>query len=543
MTNFSETLLDLGYDYGTVATLNFKTTITETSDGSEQRMAIWDQPLLSFEVGQQDLDNDELAYLQGFFDARRGSLEGFLFRDWSDYQVISQLLGVANGSVNQFQMYKSYRIEDAIVNRAITKPREGTLKIYLNEVEMTSGYVCDFTRGIVTFESPPTGNLTCDFEFDVPVRFVQDRIDYRFNAIEAATGLKIYSLEKLSLIEIRETLTDNSRGGNSSAPVSSTLTIPFTAPNSNLGTIIDLGYDYETLGGDAYNTTINSVFSGFETRRSNWVNAKGSYDVGQRTLVRSELNQLIALFRICRGQFTRFFYKDWKDNDFKVVRFGEDSISFVFKAINRTTKEVIFDLSGVALIRVSAIPTDSYLIPLFDTSGSMGDSIPFIEQALEDLRPLLKQAVYLTDEATNKYFLQPSNFGDERYLKRMAQDYRYSELDRKRFIFLIFENEANPVYHGTTRNLNNEPTETYLTDLADFQEAYADIEFFKALIVIPVPDPIEQRIESFIGQVSDAIGGTNGYTPLSQYNVSKEVLPDDTTASVYLGLLLTYLQL
>jgi uncharacterized protein (TIGR02217 family) len=61
----------------------------------------------------------------------------------------------------------------------------------------------DTTTGIITFTSPPTGNITASFEFDVPVRFEQDKFDHRFDAADPSTGEALFYVSTLSVVEIK----------------------------------------------------------------------------------------------------------------------------------------------------------------------------------------------------------------------------------------------------------------------------------------------------------------------------------------------------
>ena len=65
--------------------------------------------------------------------------------------------------------------------RTITKPVAGTVKVYLNGTLQPSGWSIDTSTGLVTFVSAPAAGavITADFEFDVPVRFDTDRLEFR----------------------------------------------------------------------------------------------------------------------------------------------------------------------------------------------------------------------------------------------------------------------------------------------------------------------------------------------------------------------------
>ena len=111
--DFTEEKLELGYDYGAVGGMRFKTTIIKKGDKQEQRNVDWWLPLGRWQLGERTLYQsdvqgiDEVAQLQEFHSNRKGSKQGFRFKDWSDYKVTNQHLGTANGVITQWQLKKN----------------------------------------------------------------------------------------------------------------------------------------------------------------------------------------------------------------------------------------------------------------------------------------------------------------------------------------------------------------------------------------------------------------------------------------------------
>lgn len=70
---------------------------------------------------------------------------------------------------------------------------------------------------------------------------------------------------------------------------------------------------YQTSGGPLYSTEVAPVLSGFESRQINWATARGRWDLGERTLKRSELDTIIAFFHAMKGRGHGFRFKDWAD--------------------------------------------------------------------------------------------------------------------------------------------------------------------------------------------------------------------------------------
>jgi uncharacterized protein (TIGR02217 family) len=67
----------------------------------------------------------------------------------------------------QFQLLKHYPSGSVIEVRTSTKPVTGTVQVYLDGIEQTSGWSVDTTTGLVTFGTAPAlgVEVTADFEF------------------------------------------------------------------------------------------------------------------------------------------------------------------------------------------------------------------------------------------------------------------------------------------------------------------------------------------------------------------------------------------
>jgi len=327
---FLEQRLELGLNYGASYGPRFNTAIATSANGIEQRRAIWSQPLITIQLGDRRVNQTELDYLLAFHASVKGAFAGFRIRDWSDYKSGWQPIGTGNGTLQSWQLVKRYTVGTVTVTRAIAKPIDGTLKVFLDGDEVLTGWSCDYNQGILYTEL--TGPIAATFDFDVPVRFEQDKIDFIY---EAGTGTrKLFTLAPLTCVELR---------------LEPAIYPTLDVLPSGINEVFDLGYDFGTLGGPSFNTAIATNAAEFESRKSYWPNAKGSWDIGDRALIRSELDYFIALFRCARGMAVPFFYKDWQDETTKLVRFAEDRISFRFDAYRSSDEVVIFNLGGVAL--------------------------------------------------------------------------------------------------------------------------------------------------------------------------------------------------
>lgn len=355
--SFIEQRLNLGIDYGTIGGPRHSTSIITDGGGGEQRNINWSQSLGKWQIGGRTLDREELDYLLDFHKNVKGSAVGFRFRDWGDYVAVLQLIGTGSGTQTGFQLFKEYKIGSNFVKRAITKIVSGTMKVYFNGTEQVSGWTIDNNTGVLTFTSPPANGIsvTADFEFDVPVRFEQDKIDFRFGAADADDV--IFTLDQLSLVEIRD--------------IPSSL-LPLDPVPQFISETLNLGYDYGTVGGPQFNTSIYSVGASFEKRVSNWNESRGRWNIGDRSLTRTELDYFIAFFRVARGASIGFNFYDWQSESIIPVRFEVDEIAFRFDGINLDTGEAIFYLGGVA---VKELKTKEEHIESFSFTGPNKDVI------------------------------------------------------------------------------------------------------------------------------------------------------------------------
>jgi uncharacterized protein (TIGR02217 family) len=132
---------------------------------------------------------DDVDTLIAFFEARRGQLYGFRWKDWSDYKScppsrdvgpLDQEIGRGDGRTTAFQLKKFYVSGDQSYARPILKPVAGTVRVALaaDPKVDTVEFNVDLALGRVIFFSPPDIDVrvTAGFEFDVPVRFDTDRI-------------------------------------------------------------------------------------------------------------------------------------------------------------------------------------------------------------------------------------------------------------------------------------------------------------------------------------------------------------------------------
>jgi hypothetical protein len=109
----------------------------------------------------------------------------------SVWRITKPVVQVAK-ETNSFQLLEP----DGVTDRAITTP----LKIFLDEVEIPSGWTADATTGIVTFDdAPDAGNLSWTGEFDIPVRFLGNSITHNFDIAGSVEGITLQEVSPYEL--------------------------------------------------------------------------------------------------------------------------------------------------------------------------------------------------------------------------------------------------------------------------------------------------------------------------------------------------------
>ena len=185
-----------------------RTQIVEMASGDEERNASWADSRRRYDASYGIRKADDLAAVTAFFEARRGRLYGFRWKDWADYKsglpsaspaATDQPIGIGTGAATSFQLGKLYTSGAQSWTRTITKPVAGTVALALNGITQITGWTINTTTGAVTFAAAPALGtaITAGFEFDVPVRFDTDTLDVTLDFE------RLGSITSIPLIEVR----------------------------------------------------------------------------------------------------------------------------------------------------------------------------------------------------------------------------------------------------------------------------------------------------------------------------------------------------
>ena len=207
--SFHEVRLPARLAFGSTGGVERRTEIVTLGSGFERRSTPWAQGRRRYLIGANLKSLDDMAALTNFFEARRGRLYGFRFRDFADFKscppgastsVTDQVLGQGDGARTVFALSKRYGDDETAPDRRIAKPVDGTVQVAVDGIERPEGTIAvDHATGMVTFDEPPDAGavVTAGFEFDTPVRFDTDRIEVTLESFNAGR------MAAAPLIEVR----------------------------------------------------------------------------------------------------------------------------------------------------------------------------------------------------------------------------------------------------------------------------------------------------------------------------------------------------
>lgn len=187
-----------GLTWNCVSAPNFSTKVQRAVSGRELRASFRAYPLWTFRLGYEVLRDGaagvELDTLLGFFLARQGSFDSFLYSAPSDNAVTAMPFGTGDGATTVFQLTRAL----GAGGFSFTEPVQnlnGTPSIYVAGVLQTSGVTIGAT-GLVTFAAAPAAGqvLTWSGSFYYRCRFKDDVADFE----QFLQGL--WALKKLEMI-------------------------------------------------------------------------------------------------------------------------------------------------------------------------------------------------------------------------------------------------------------------------------------------------------------------------------------------------------
>lgn len=195
---FHEIRFPANLSFGSVGGPERRTEVVTLQNGHEERNTPWAHSRRRYDAGVGLRSLDDVEALIAFFEARRGRLHGFRWKDWSDYRsclpsrapsALDQTIGTGDGVTAVFRLQKTYRSGEQVYVRPVAKPVQGSVLVAVAQDPKVEGleFEVDPATGLVTFETPPAlgTEISAGFEFDVPVRFDTDQIQTSVASFQA----------------------------------------------------------------------------------------------------------------------------------------------------------------------------------------------------------------------------------------------------------------------------------------------------------------------------------------------------------------------
>lgn len=208
--SFHDIRFPSGLSFGAAGGPERRTEIVTLANGFEERNTPWEHSLRRYDAGLGLRSPDDLETVIAFFEARRGPLHGFRWKDWADWRSappsqplspFDQRIGTGDGVTRRFQLVKAYRSGQESYLRPIAKPVAGTVLLALGGDPKVEGpeVTIDPALGCVTFAIAPDigAEITAGFEFDVPVRFDTERIQVSMASFDAG------EIPSIPVVEVR----------------------------------------------------------------------------------------------------------------------------------------------------------------------------------------------------------------------------------------------------------------------------------------------------------------------------------------------------
>ena len=178
----------------------FKTDILTAVSGREFRASRMANPIYRFSFGfeflRQSSGRAELRQLEGFYMARRGAFDSWLYRCEHDRAVTDQLFGYGDGQRTAFQLARSYGefLEPVQNLEQLTAVRRGELLLAPGAYTVTS-------TGLVVFAQAPASGVPLYWTgtYFFRCRFASDELSFDRMALNLHRASRVEFLGSLGV--------------------------------------------------------------------------------------------------------------------------------------------------------------------------------------------------------------------------------------------------------------------------------------------------------------------------------------------------------
>ncbi len=209
MSGFHDVSLPMKFALGAAGGPEWKTQVTQLASGKEFRNGLWAGSRRRWDVGGAIQSHEDLEALTAFFEARRGKLHSFRFRDITDWKScalgedvspLDQIIAVGDGAQTRFVLLKTYDSGGESISRSIFKPVLSSIRVSFDGVEISDGWHFDSDEKALVFDTAPTNEtvITAGFEFDLHARFDTDILAVSLDHLNAG---RVVSAPIIELID------------------------------------------------------------------------------------------------------------------------------------------------------------------------------------------------------------------------------------------------------------------------------------------------------------------------------------------------------
>lgn len=211
LSAFHDVSFPLAISFGATGGPEHRNEIVTMTSGRERRNARFSQSRRRYDAGTGLRSLADLHDVLAFFEARRGSLHGFRFRDPFDMKSCrpeetpsptDEVQGTGDGVTLRFALVKIYGEGADAYRRFIRLPVEGSLRVAVGAAEIAQeDFSFDAVTGEIVFSAdvaPGAGQVvSAGYAFDVPVRFDTEHLAV------SLSGFKAGQIPSIPLIEVQ----------------------------------------------------------------------------------------------------------------------------------------------------------------------------------------------------------------------------------------------------------------------------------------------------------------------------------------------------
>lgn len=185
--SFIDTRLSKQVEAGFSGGPMWDTSIVAMANGFENRNANWSLPHHKFTADYTILNPRDQNEILHAFMAARGRLNSFRFKDWNDFKIVNESLGVGDGTSTPRQLTKTYTFGPTTYTRTILLPVATSIQVTSNGV--AKAVTVDDETGLITPTTAWANGQVLKVaycEFDVKVCFGADYYPFTQRAVSVA---------------------------------------------------------------------------------------------------------------------------------------------------------------------------------------------------------------------------------------------------------------------------------------------------------------------------------------------------------------------